>query len=154
MRSAWLEKALARFEKHYEPEPNTGCWLWTARLTGGGYGHFRVCVAGVAWSVPAHRWLYEVTVSQVPPKLHLDHLCRQRSCVNPAHLQPVTPRENVLRGVGPCAANAKLTACRRGHAFTPENTGFENGGRRRRCRTCDRDQARILRGSRLAEVAS
>jgi len=85
--------ALERFEQFYTPEPNTGCWLWTGKLDNG-YGRF--------WfqgkSVKAFRWAYEHILGQaIPSDLQLDHLCRQRACVNPLHGEPVTCRENLIR---------------------------------------------------------
>lgn len=86
--------------------PN-GCWEWTAGLFSNGYGQF--------WSsgriVGAHRWAYEALVGPIPEGLELDHLCRNIKCVNPTHLEPVTSKENTLRGEGPTAQNAKKQAC-------------------------------------------
>lgn len=116
------------------------CWLWTAVIVGG-YGKF--------WldrHVGAHRFCYELLVGPVPDGLVLDHLCRVRHCVNPDHLEPVTHRENVSRGVGPTAINSQKTHCKRGHPFTKENTGFmrrwkEGDGTSlsRFCKTCHYD---------------
>ena len=86
--------------------PN-GCWEWTAGLFGNGYGHFWT---SVRW-VGAHRWAYEALVGPIPEGLELDHLCSNRKCVNPAHLEPVTHKENTLRGEGLAAQNAKKQAC-------------------------------------------
>lgn len=70
----------------------------------------------------------------------IDHLCRNRGCVNPLHLQAVPMRENTLRGFGPSAENARKTHCKRGHEFTPENTYLHDG--RRICKQCNRDRNR------------
>lgn len=75
-------------------EPEGECWSWTAALAGGGYGTFRVD----GRNVPAHRWAYEFLRAAIPPRLDLDHLCRNRRCVNPWHLEPVTRSVNNLRG--------------------------------------------------------
>jgi hypothetical protein len=78
------------------------CWKWTAGLTGSGYGRFRWDGGEVA----AHRFAYELLVGAIPDGLQIDHLCRNRACVNPAHMEPITQRENILRGVGRAALNA------------------------------------------------
>jgi hypothetical protein len=115
--------------ERYELDPS-GCWLWTGATTTG-YGVLKV--DGKRWL--AHRWSYEQLVGPVPVGLQLDHLCRVRRCVNPAHLEPVTLRENVLRGVGPSAVNAAKTECQNGHPFNDANTCITAVGNRR-CREC------------------
>lgn len=115
------------------------CWLWRG-YTRKGYGTF---VPRVGQKMPAHRFAYEFCVARIPTGLTLDHLCRVRSCVNPDHLEPVTNRENVLRGVGLTARNAVKTHCLRGHEYTPQNTIQQANGRA--CRTCDNALRRIRR---------
>lgn len=85
------------------PEPNTGCWIWTARISLLGYGETSI---GKYGHKRAHRASYEEFVGPIPTGLHLDHRCRNRWCVNPAHLEPVTLAENSRRG-----ASSKLTWC-------------------------------------------
>lgn len=93
------------------------CWLWTGH-TRGGYGRLKIG----SKHRQAHRLAYEWLVGPIPEgKAHLDHLCRVRHCVNPAHLEPVTHRENVLRGESVVAKQARQTHCKRGHEFTEEN---------------------------------
>lgn len=119
-----------RFARHSD----TGCWEWTGTILDSGYGQY--------WSdgrgVYAHRYVYEQLVGPIPDGLTLDHLCRNRRCVNPAHLEPVTHRTNIHRGVAPTAENAAKTHCVRGHEFTPENTYIRTDGVRRTCRACMR----------------
>lgn len=119
------------------------CWLWTGTgsRTGLGYGRFQPEL-GNPRLVGSHRWAYEQLVGPIPPGLHLDHLCRTPSCVNPAHLEPVTNRENQLRGVGFPARNAAKTHCPQGHPYAGPNLYIAaNGGRI--CRTCLRERARV-----------
>jgi hypothetical protein len=106
------------------------CWQWLGSQHKG-YGRFRV--NGCEW--PAHRWAYELTHRPIPDGLQIDHLCRNRACVNPAHMELVTARENVLRGTGLTAINARKTHCAHGHPFDEVNTKHRpNGGRR--CKAC------------------
>lgn len=109
----------------------SGCWEWTAGLWGGGYGRFVVD----GRHVQAHRWAYESLVGPIPVNLQLDHLCRNRRCVNPNHLEPVSNRENGIRGIG-IASRALATHCKHGHEFTEENTNIRPNGTRR-CRRCN-----------------
>jgi hypothetical protein len=107
-----------------------GCWLWTGYIAPNGYGRTSF---GQQRGAYVHRVVYEVLVGLIPPGLHLDHLCRVRHCVNPDHLEPVTPGENVRRG-----ANATKTCCINGHAYTPDNTRHQKAGRY--CVTCNRER--------------
>lgn len=117
--------------------PHLGqCWMWTGVLNPGGYGDFSVGRKHVG----AHRTAYEQFVGRIPDGLHLDHLCRNRACCNPAHLEPVTAGENVLRGVGFAAQKAMQTHCINGHEFTRENTMPRKGRGGRECRQCKRDR--------------
>lgn len=113
------------------------CWLWDHPDPSTGYG----VVTAARRRYTAHRWAYEQLVGPIPEGLQLDHLCRNRLCVNPAHLEPVTHVENTMRGESIAAQNARKTHCKRGHEFTPENTVWEtnsNGRPARRCRACRR----------------
>lgn len=117
------------------------CWFWTGRICNLGYGQFDTHDRR---SVKAHRYSFLIVKGQIEAGLELDHLCRNRNCVNPGHLEAVSHRENVLRGIGPCAIQAKKTACKYGHLFIPENTRIDKtreGNPTRRCRVCE-----ILRG--------
>lgn len=120
------------------------CWLWTAVLINSGYGRF-------TWKGKehlAHRVAYEIMRGPIPEGLTIDHLCRVRKCINPFHMEPVTKRENTLRGKAPSAQYAVATHCIQGHPFSTENTySFtKSSGRPRRvCRACKRDRARTRR---------
>lgn len=129
-----------RFRSKFTPDPLTGCWVWTACLGGGGYGKYWGG-ATIGRVMVAHRFAYESLVGPVPDGLQLDHLCRNRACVNPAHLEPVTVRENLLRGVGPSAQAALATHCPDGHPYSGENLYLSPRGDRG-CKTCRTDQAR------------
>lgn len=131
-----------RFEAKFIPEPNSGCWLWTAATTGHGYGLIH---AGGRLQY-AHRISYEMHNGPIPPGLDIDHLCRVRCCVNPDHLEPVTRKENINRGIVADvhrARHALTTHCPRGHQYDAENTYFN--GTSRCCRACGRDRARRRR---------
>lgn len=86
---------------------------------------------------PAHRFSYEILVGPIPEGMELDHLCKNRRCVNPAHLEPVTHHENLIRGNGFTGINARKTHCSRGHELSQDNIlNRSRGGRE--CKTCHR----------------
>jgi HNH endonuclease len=109
----------------------SGCWLWVGPKSDNEYGSFRF--AKVRYS--AHRFSYELHKGPIPEGLHIDHLCRNRWCVNPEHLEAVTFRENVLRGIGPTAQLARQTHCKRGHPLSGENLHITKQGYRN-CIAC------------------
>jgi hypothetical protein len=119
-----------RFWTFVFPEPNSGCWLWTGALHTG-YGRFGVKQGMVR---QAHRVAWEITRGPIPEGLQVDHLCRNTACVNPDHLEPVTPLVNTLRSTSLSAINARKTHCFRGHLFDDVNTLIRGGARN--CRTC------------------
>lgn len=120
--------------------PRDDCWIWRGPLSKSGYGFVWVpTTPGKGTTLRAHRVAYELNVGPIPEGLVIDHLCRNTRCVNPLHLRACTHHENVVEAPGslaPAALNAKLTHCRRGHEFTPENTEVWN--RRRVCLKCKR----------------
>ena len=126
------------------------CWLWTGATTGPGhklrYGRFYVGRRRIAL---AHRWAYERWRGPIPSGLEIDHLCRNPLCVNPAHLEPVTRRENVIRGTSPNAVNAAKTHCKRGHQLTSENV-YPNKPTRQ-CMICAREREQEKRNLASAE---
>jgi hypothetical protein len=109
-----------------------GCWEWTGLRNSAGYGLIR---SGQR-RLMAHRALYEFLVDPVPEGLEMDHLCRNRKCVNPDHLEPVTHRVNMLRGQTLPAANVAKTECPRGHPYDGLNTRLWRG--QRHCRECNK----------------
>jgi hypothetical protein len=127
-------------------DTTTGCWLWNGVCNADGYG---VVQAGASKRKMAHRVVYEMYRGQIPEGLHCDHLCRVHGCVNPWHIEPVTPRENVLRGIGPSARAAKATHCRRGHYYSPDNTRINSDGSRK-CIACDRAECQAKRDRDVA----
>lgn len=112
-----------------------GCWIWNHVPTNSGYGAF--CLDRIPRA--AHRVVYELIKGPIPQGMQLDHLCRNRVCVNPDHLEPVTCRENLLRGSETHAArNAIKTHCKYGHPFSGANLGADRHGYKR-CLTCHRE---------------
>lgn len=111
----------------------TGCWESTLSLNAQGYTQVR-------WkgrTMRLHRLIYTHLVGPVPLDIHLDHLCRNRACCNPRHIEPVSGRENVMRGDGFASVNANKTHCPRDHEYDARNTYHDSTGARR-CRQCAR----------------
>lgn len=129
------ETVAARFWSYVDKSADNGCWLWTGTLDSSGYGRF----AGNKQKHSAHRFSFELANGSITETLTLDHLCRVRACVNPAHLEAVSNRENVLRGQGLTAVNARKTHCPRGHPYSGTNLvvySTPSGRRVRKCRAC------------------
>lgn len=126
--------AEARIFRQLVENPATGCWEWTGSLHPSGYG--RVVVG--ARRFQTHRWVWTFLCGEIPTGLQLDHLCRNRICCNPEHLEPVDNRTNSLRSTGVTARNAVKTHCAQGHAFDEANTVLDRG--KRACLTCRRER--------------
>lgn len=142
-----MDDLTARIMRKIKKQPgplNSPCWV-VSGTNAEGYGQIRV--DGVNRGL--HRVAYEVWIGGIPDGLHIDHLCRNRACCNPQHLEPVSVRENSLRGNTLPAANARKVACPYGHPYDAENTSVIAG--KRNCRTCNRERMRrrrIERGQR------
>jgi hypothetical protein len=121
-----------------------GCMLWLGSLGSGGYARIRL----PGTRVMAHRMAYELLVGPIPEGAQLDHLCRVRHCMAPAHLEPVTQAENIRRGEAG-RHNKVKTVCKRGHAYTPENTRIRRNGTRA-CRKCALDFLHKYRSAKRA----
>lgn len=126
-----------RFWAKVDKRAPEGCWLWAAS-TANGYGQFVINKRHFC----AHRVAYMLLVGPIPDGLQLDHLCRIPLCVNPSHLEPVTQKENTLRGL----RGRMVTHCPVGHIYDDVNTYVHKG--RRNCRTCGRIRAK---GKQTAE---
>lgn len=126
-------------ERFWEKVDAAGdCWEWLAYRNPEGYGIIRIDGRNDC----AHRIAWTLLCGPIPMGLHIDHLCRNRGCVNPDHLESVSKRSNDLRGYSPLARQARQTQCKRGHAFTPENTLTRRRGSRE-CRACTTALQRI-----------
>lgn len=123
--------------------PDLGaCWAWTGRKNHAGYGSF-----DTPRTERAHRWSYTHLIGAIPDELVLDHLCRNRACVNPQHLEPVTIGENVRRGKRP----PKKTHCPSNHELVGRNLVVDKNGIRS-CRTCVYDRTREYKRRKRAEA--
>ncbi len=119
------------------------CWEWTGTLDDDGYGILGRGRRG-AGNIAAHRAVYELLVGPIPDEMHLDHLCRNHACVNPDHVEVVTPEENKRRGFSPPQLYAMRTECNDGHPL--DGITRRKGGKSiRYCKTCKREQMRDRR---------
>jgi hypothetical protein len=113
-----------------------GHWMWNGHGVGtkSTRPRFRHTIRAKDPQAYAHRWIYEQMVGPIPDGYEVDHVCKVGMCVNPDHLEAVTPEENQRR--------ERLAVCKNGHTQTDENSMFDKQGRRRGCKICDRDRAR------------
>lgn len=144
-----LDRVIERFDRRGPDE----CWPWTGAMNNV-YGYGRMSI-GHKRQVRAHRLVYEILVGPIPTGYQLDHLCRNRRCVNPAHLEPVSNRVNCMRGEAPHVVLARKNVCKRGHPLVDENIIWKKnpfaGNGQRQCRTCVNEWYRLryrrLRGA-------
>lgn len=113
----------------------TDCWQWLGYTRPNGYGLTKDQQGKTVYS---HREFYRLFIGEIPSGLTIDHLCKNKNCVNPDHMEPVTLRENILRSDGVTARKARQTHCKNGHAFTPGNIYRRRNGSRL-CRRCTLD---------------
>lgn len=121
-----------------------GCWEWTGKIDKDGYGRHRF----MGRSFMAHRWVWECVNGWLSPSTQLDHLCKNRRCVNPAHLEPVSQKENISRARN---SNSEKTHCPQGHRYTELNT-YHTGAGKRKCRACARERAAERRAREKADA--
>ncbi len=145
----WSDKFLSKVRK------GSSCWEWTGWVDKEGYGYHWITGDGKR---RVHRIAYIIWVGPIPDGYTVDHTCHNdtdctggvgcphRRCVNPAHLEAVPMRDNVLRGNTPSGRNSRKTHCVNGHEFTEANTTVRRDGRRE-CRMCMRDRARRYRSA-------
>lgn len=138
--SSMEEKFLLSFDRE-----ETGCWVWKGAKGYKGYG----ALTYVGKITPAHRYSYEYYKGPIPQGLVIDHLCRNTLCVNPDHLEPVTTKTNLLRGISFSAKNAVKTHCNHGHPFEGDNLRISNG--ERVCRTCRKESSKIYEAKRKGQ---
>ena len=132
---------IERLEKYYIPEPMSGCWIWIGAKKSTGYGVTRW--NGKKNALP-HRIAYTLLCGPIPTGLTIDHLCRNRLCVNPSHMEAVTNKVNILRGNSFSAQNSRKTKCPRGHKYN--RIGKKPDGTIGRiCGTCQKEYSRALR---------
>lgn len=143
----WLPEVVAdRFWSRVDASGD--CWLWMGGTNSRGYGYFWDGTKQLA----AHRFVWELLVGTIADGLQIDHLCRIKRCVNPDHLEPVTPRENIYRGVNMVALHAKKIHCANGHLLLGVN--LKVTPRQRKCRTCMRSAGRRHNAKRRSHMVA
>lgn len=135
-RETLLKRLMQRVRFDYQ----SGCWNWTGAMGGSGYGGYLLHNK----TFPAHRITYTMISGDIPDGLTLDHLCRNRACVNPLHLEPVTNYENIIRGNSLSAQNSRKTKCNMGHPLPAYKQG-----QGRDCRPCNTIRKRGYKKKRV-----
>jgi hypothetical protein len=133
------KRLLHRIDEVVSVVPITGCWMWMGVIAPSGYAQTSAWDGTRNIGIRAHRVTYTEAKGSIAEGTHIDHLCRNRWCVNTDHLEQVTPRENTLRGEGATAGHARKTHCNSGHPLSGDNLTFERNGARR-CRACKVDR--------------
>lgn len=148
-----IERFWSKVEKK-EFGYKTECWIWTAYKNACGYGWFRGQESKKEWGYTgrlAHRWAYEHFIGKIQEGFELDHICRNRSCVNPEHLQQVTHKENMSNAV---EYKVRKDYCKKGHLLSPDNLYIcykKNGQIRRICRICKKISERKTYNSNIEQ---
>lgn len=143
--AGWRDPFPARLASRINFNAPGGCWVWTGETEykRGGYGKLAYSTSPMIWAyVKVHRVVYEFLVGPIPPGLHLDHLCRNPPCCNPAHLEAVTPRVNIMRGRSPMIVAHHAGSCVKGHV---NDFCRRPDGRVIYCRACRRERRAIKR---------
>lgn len=135
---------------------DSGCWIWQGRVDRDGYGARGGVMRQEFGTDRAHRAFYMLLVGPIPDGLVIDHLCRVPACVNPEHLEPVTPEENTQRGENFLAVNRRVQSCPQGHEYSGENLIIKvkrSGQKSRTCKVCRNAQALHAWRKRTGKIA-
>ena len=142
------EKLIAKVSNLILKNEISGCWEWCGYVSKHGYGQFSY--KKKSWK--AHRIVYLLFSGDLKEGLEIDHLCRNRKCVNPKHLEQVTRAVNVYRGLSPIAVFMKRNECSKGHKYTPENTYKRPNDPKRFCKICRRETYNRMYANRQPEI--
>lgn len=147
-REMTISYLMEKFSKSFDKTSN-GCWEWRKGLNKDGYSQISLWggwkKAPKGGQYPAHRIMYELIKGELKPDEQIDHLCRNKVCINPEHLEAVDKDTNNIRGNSPSAIHSRKTQCPKGHPYSGANLYIEfkqNGKTMRRCRACRAEQKR------------